>query len=331
MEPERINWNRNSCPFPSEAQSALKPGPTVVRTRKPKFLNRDGYEKPKWLPYRQYQRQLHRVLQHLSGMGSSCRSSPRQWSGFKSVIHPSTPPSAKKIKGTHTLKVIVARMRYINAKPEFERVDQIFIPIVEATATLPHILSEVKQNAGEDYVIVTWDGLEVKESSGTEGFNFWKVSARKFYAIPDDDLRPADARGVKRSRTAAAVLTSHSDNDVLCAISHDVAAIHEKTDAIMSLTKDAKIPLGLKKLLNDALKCHICTSVMKPPLIIAKCCKTLIGCEECINQWYSGQEALTKQCPRCRAERDYNETMRLLGLDDLLIGVTGLLDSSVDF
>lgn len=115
------------------------------------------------------------------------------------------------------------------------------------------------------------------------GFKFWKVSARKFYAIPEDDLRPADARGVKRSRTAAAVLTSHSDNDVLCAISHDVAAIHEKTDAIMSLTKDAKIPLGLKKLLNDALKCHICTSVMKPPLIIAKCCKTLIGCEECIN------------------------------------------------
>ena len=49
MEPERIKWNRNSCRFPSEAQSALKPGPTVVRTRKPKFLNRDGYEKPKWV------------------------------------------------------------------------------------------------------------------------------------------------------------------------------------------------------------------------------------------------------------------------------------------
>ena len=49
MEPEQIKWNRNSCLFPSEAQSALKPGPTVVRTRKPKFLNRDGYEKPKWV------------------------------------------------------------------------------------------------------------------------------------------------------------------------------------------------------------------------------------------------------------------------------------------
>ena len=48
------NWNGtgtepDSCPFPSEAQSALKPGPTVVQTRKPKFLNRDGYEKPKWV------------------------------------------------------------------------------------------------------------------------------------------------------------------------------------------------------------------------------------------------------------------------------------------
>ena len=47
MEPERIKWIWNSCLFPSEAQPALKPGPTVVRTRKPKFLNRDGYEKPR--------------------------------------------------------------------------------------------------------------------------------------------------------------------------------------------------------------------------------------------------------------------------------------------
>ena len=144
-------------------------------------------------------------------------------------------------------------------------------------------------------------------TSHTAGFKFWKISSRKFYAIPEDDLRPADihdVRGVKCSRTAAAVLASHSDEfeDALFAISRDVAAIHVKTDAIMSLTKDVKIPLGLKKLLNDALKCHICTTVMKPPVIIAKCCNTLIGCEECINRWYSGPEALTKQCPRlCRA------------------------------
>ena len=42
LEPELVSIS-------VEAQSALKPGPTVVRTRKPKFLNRDGYEKPKWV------------------------------------------------------------------------------------------------------------------------------------------------------------------------------------------------------------------------------------------------------------------------------------------
>ena len=34
--------------------------------------------------------------------------------------------------------------------------------------------------------------------------------------------------------------------------------------------------------------------------------------------WYSGDEALTKTYPACRAERGYNYTMLLWGLDDFL-------------
>ena len=40
-----------------------------------------------------------------------------------------------------------------------------------------------------------------------------------------------------------------------------------------------------------------------------------------MNHWYSGDEALTKTCPACRADRGYNETMLLQGLDQFLIGV----------
>lgn len=40
-----------------------------------------------------------------------------------------------------------------------------------------------------------------------------------------------------------------------------------------------------------------------------------------MNHWYSGDEALTKTCPACRADRGYNETMLLRGLDEFLIGV----------
>ena len=41
----------------------------------------------------------------------------------------------------------------------------------------------------------------------------------------------------------------------------------------------------------------------------------------CVNRWHSGDEALTKTCPACRADRSYNETMLLRGLDEFLIGV----------
>ena len=64
------------------------------------------------------------------------------------------------------------------------------------------------------------------------------------------------------------------------------------------------------------------------PILLAKCCKSIIGCEECVNRWYSGPDALTKSCPRCRSERGYNETMRVLGLDDLLTGLKRLNDTA---
>ena len=48
----------------------------------------------------------------------------------------------------------------------------------------------------------------------------------------------------------------------------------------------------------DAFTCKICKdSPIEPPIILYKCCKTIIGCESCINFWYSGEageDATTK-------------------------------------
>lgn len=104
-----------------------------------------------------------------------------------------------------------------------------------------------------------------------------------------------------------------------------LAAIKASNDTILQLTKDSKIPLGLKHLLADAFKCHICRSCIQSPLVLAKCCKTVIGCESCVNSWYSGPDALSKTCPRCRAEKGFCETMRILGLDELVAGVKRIL------
>ena len=47
-------------------------------------------------------------------------------------------------------------------KPNFETVDQIYILLTEITANHSFILAAVKQCIGEDYIVVTSDGFEIK-------------------------------------------------------------------------------------------------------------------------------------------------------------------------
>ena len=93
--------------------------------------------------------------------------------------------------------------------------------------------------------------------------------------------------------------------------------------SLLHVTKDMQP--GLKLLLTDALKCKICLdSPAKPPLILAKCCKSILGCQQCVNGWYK-DGGLTKSCPACRSPRGLSETMVLLGLDELAEGVRDVL------
>ena len=102
----------------------------------------------------------------------------------------------------------------------------------------------------------------------------------------------------------------------------EVGGIKEALGEMMTLSADSSIPMGLKRILRETFKCRVCHNVpINPPVIVTKCCKTILGCESCINSWYSGEDALTKTCPSCRAARGYNETMLLRGLDDFWIQV----------
>lgn len=57
--------------------------------------------------------------------------------------------------------------------------------------------------------------------------------------------------------------------------------------------------------------------------MISKCCKVIIGCERCVNGWYTG-----KTCPSCRAERGYSETMILKGIDNFLTEVKKVIQTA---
>lgn len=97
-------------------------------------------------------------------------------------------------------------------------------------------------------------------------------------------------------------------------------AIDDKLTKIFEVTPLMPLPLGLSTLLFDAFRCHICKdSPITPPAIFAHCCTKILGCKTCVNQWYKGEDAMEKTCPLCRNERGVADTVKINGLDELLL------------
>lgn len=139
---------------------------------------------------------------------------------------------------------------------------------------------------------------------------FWKQSARKVYAIALEDQASSSKRFKEEPPTEASFLE-----------------LKESMFSLLKLTKDSNVPLELKNLMNEAFKCKICHIIMKPPIITSGCCRTIIGCEVCINKWYSGgTDVLTRACPFCNSPRGLSNTSRLTGLDDFLEGIAPIFE-----
>ena len=120
--------------------------------------------------------------------------------------------------------------------------------------------------------------------------------------------------------------TSADVEESLEGIREELGSLQDKMDKLFTVTKDMPIPPGLRILLTDAMKCKICLqSPVKPPIILAKCCKTILGCQECVDGWYS-DGGLNKSCPSCQSPQGLSDTMILLGLDELAEGVRDILE-----
>ena len=171
---------------------------------------------------------------------------------------------------------------------------------------------------------------------------FWKHPRRKLYAVTQRDLKE-----IRRRRSAGNYINTSDDesdddggmsgsthkrvklDNTLEAIGQDVSAIRETITEMMTLTADCSMPLGLKRVVNDTFKCYICHVIpVKPPIIVTKCCKNMLGCQECVNTWYSGPDAMLKTCPICWAERGCNETMVLRGLTEFLENIRKIHDNN---
>ena len=127
----------------------------------------------------------------------------------------------------------------------------------------------------------------------------------------DSDIEELENQKMSKDNSSLIIIESKVDD-----VKENVEAIKEAIQDIWHLNEKSTVPIGL---LRDAFQCKICLKIpIQPPVIMSKCCKVIIGCETCVNCWYTGSEALTKTCPSCRMERGYSETMVLRGLDSFL-------------
>ena len=97
--------------------------------------------------------------------GSS--SSPLQpsYPGFTPVL--STQGRRGLYRGGFNLKVVQAKMTWQSAgHPDFLKLGQTFITLSESTANIHHVTTAVKAEFRHGYVLVTADGLEVRDSTG---------------------------------------------------------------------------------------------------------------------------------------------------------------------
>lgn len=161
------------------------------------------------------------------------------------------------------------------------------------------------------------------------GFKFWKVASRKIYAVRDVEVMG----GKKRKKLSCDVSDSDDEFEpplkkvTLSHISSEIKGIRKQIDAVFQVTRSMTIPPGLIQRLKESFTCHICQNVIVPPVIFARCCKRIIGCQVCIDQWYQGVEGTNRSCPFCRFERAFAETTVLRGLDEFLEVIAPLLDN----
>lgn len=106
----------------------------------------------------------------LSATHTQPGSTTHSYSGFQSVTQQT---SRKNSIGGFSLKVVQARITHISDKgrPNFKMEGQTFIELCEKTPNVGYVLTWVQREFGPGYTIVTLDGLEVKDSSGTQGLS----------------------------------------------------------------------------------------------------------------------------------------------------------------
>ena len=66
------------------------------------------------------------------------------------------------------------------------------------------------------------------------------------------------------------------------------------------------------------LQCKLCHTIpIKPPVMMADCCKIIIGCGNCVDRLYVSRH-VDVPCLMCKSSCPHSNYLRINGIDELL-------------
>ena len=115
------------------------------------------------------------------------------------------------------------------------------------------------------------------------GLAFWKAPKRKFFAVPQQNITKSSSEVDLEEPTLKKPKLFGTEvklNEIIKSIDN----LRDDVSKILQVNKEMGVPVGLCNALTEVLKCKICHAIpMMPPILYAKCCKSIIGCERCVN------------------------------------------------
>ena len=98
----------------------------------------------------------------------------------------------------------------------------------------------------------------------------------------------------------------------------DIQEVKSEIKKFHDLAFRPKFSVSFLLELEEAFSCIIYRRIpARKPLIACSECSSLIVCQKCVNEWYSGMQGLKQKCPKCRCDRGLTKTVVLKGFDKL--------------
>ena len=124
---------------------------------------------------------------------------------------------------------------------------------------MEYIQSVVQREYGEEFVLVTTDGLEIPDSHATQGLKFWKVPVEKYMrflkVISASKVFSIAVNPMSKRKRACAEMDVANEPAVLGKledVSEMLSEMKAQVQDILTLKSDSTIPVALKVALRDA-------------------------------------------------------------------------------